>query len=140
MQIFKNNIFISSSFTMGLFACLLFTFVFSRPAMSQSASGEIHTVVDVMPEIEGGLSALYKQIKYPKKAIDEGISGRVYLQIIVDENGNAQNPEILRDIGGGCGEAAAKAIKKVKFTPGKQNGEAVKVKYSLPVTFRIEET
>lgn len=125
---------------MGLFACLLFAFIFSRPAMSQSASGEIHTVVDVMPEIEGGLSALYKQIKYPKKAIDEGISGRVYLQIIVDENGNAQNPEILRDIGGGCSEAAAKAIKKVKFTPGKQNGEAVKVKYSLPVTFRINES
>ncbi|GAA5520662.1 hypothetical protein Asal01_00594 [Fodinibius salicampi] len=140
MQISIKYIILSSSFSMGLFACLLFTFVFSRPAMSQSASGEIHTVVDVMPEIEGGLSALYKKIKYPQKAISEGISGRVYLQLIVDENGNAQNPEVLRDIGGGCGEAAVEAIKKVKFTPGKQGGKAVKVKYSLPVTFRIEES
>ncbi len=140
MQISKKNIVLSSSFSMGLFACLLFTFVFSRPAMSQDSTDEIHTVVDVMPEIEGGLSALYKKIKYPQKAVNEGISGRVYLQIIVDENGNAQNPEVLRDIGGGCGEAAVEAIKKVKFTPGKQDGKAVKVKYSLPVTFRIEES
>lgn len=125
---------------MGLFTCLLFTFVFSRPAMSQDSADDIHTVVDVMPEIEGGLSALYKKIKYPKKAVNEGISGRVYLQIIVDENGDAQNPEILRDIGAGCGEAAVEAIKKVKFIPGKQNGKAVKVKYSLPVTFRLEES
>lgn len=140
MQISIKNIVLSSSFSMGLFACLLFTFVFSRPVMSQDSADEVHTVVDVMPEIEGGLSALYKQINYPKKAIDEGISGRVYLQIIVDENGNAQNPEVLRDIGGGCGEAAAEAIKKVKFTPGKQDGKAVKVKYSLPITFRLEES
>jgi len=106
-------------------------------AIAQDAD-KIHTVVDEMPEIKGGLSALYEEIEYPKKAVRSNISGRVYLQVIVDENGQPRNPKVIRDIGGGCGEAAAEAITKVDFKPGKQDGEAVKVKYSLAVTFRID--
>jgi len=106
-------------------------------AIAQEAD-KVHTVVDEMPEIKGGLSALYEEIEYPKKAVRSNISGRVYLQVIVDENGQPRNPKVIRDIGGGCGEAAAEAITKVDFKPGKQDGEAVKVKYSLAVTFRID--
>jgi len=57
---------------------------------------------------------------------------------VVDKEGNVRDPKVLRDIGGGCGEAAIEAVKEVKFTPGRLNGEAVNVQYSMPVTFRLE--
>ncbi|NGP87411.1 energy transducer TonB [Fodinibius halophilus] len=109
-----------------------------NPTTVNAQDDKVYTVVDKMPEIKGGLPALYKEIDYPKEARRKGISGRVYLQVIVDENGDVQDPKVLKGIGGGCGEAAIDAIKDVKFTPGQQGGKAVKVKYSLPVTFRIE--
>lgn len=104
---------------------------------AQDSDG-IYTVVDEMPEIVGGLSSLYSQIEYPRQAIRQGVEGRVFLQFVVDESGNVVDPAVLRDIGAGCGEAAVEAIKKVKFTPGKQNGTPVKVKFSLPVSFEIK--
>ena len=117
---------------------VVLTLGINLPEATAQDSDKIHTVVDQMPEIEGGLPVLYEKIEYPEQAIKNNISGRVYLQVIVDENGQAHDPKVIRDIGGGCGEAAAEAITKVDFKPGKQAGEAVKVKYSLAVTFRID--
>ena len=57
---------------------------------------------------------------------------------LVDESGNVKKPEILKDIGAGCGEAAIEGIKKVKFTPAKNGGKPVSVYYTLPVTFKIQ--
>lgn len=121
------------------FALLIVVLSGTITTVEAQDSDEVYSVVEEMPEIEGGLSALYEKIKYPKEAVRKEISGRVYLQVIVHEDGTAKNPEIIRDIGGGCGEAAAEAITKVKFKPGKKDGKKVKVKYSLPVTFRIED-
>ena len=113
------------------------TFLSETFETSTADSSEIFLVVEQMPEIIGGLPALYKEIRYPDAAIRNGVEGRVFLQFVVDESGQASDVEIMRDIGSGCGEAAAEAIKRVSFTPGIQNGNAVKVRFSLPVTFRI---
>ncbi|WP_138430802.1 energy transducer TonB [Fodinibius saliphilus] len=130
----KRQLGITIILVIGLF----FVGSLATPSTANAQDDKVYTVVDQMPEIKGGLPALYKKIEYPKEARRKGISGRVYLQVIVDENGDVQEPKVLKGIGGGCGEAAIDAIKDVKFTPGKQGGSAVKVKYSLPVTFRIE--
>lgn len=66
------------------------------------------------------------------------VEGRVFIRFIVDENGEVQEPEILKDIGAGCGEAAIEGIKQLKFTPGTQNGQPVSVYYTLPVTFKLQ--
>jgi protein TonB len=131
---------ISTLFKAGiLFATFAFVLTLFNPVDVQAQdSDEIYTVVDEMPEIVGGLSSLYNQIEYPRQAVRQGVEGRVFVQFVVDESGNAVDPVILRDIGAGCGEAAVKAIQKVKFTPGKQNGAPVKVKFSLPVSFEIK--
>ena len=100
---------------------------------------DVHTVVDEMPEIIGGLPELYKNINYPARAANAGIEGRVFLQFIVDTEGFPRDAVVLRDIGGGCGEAAIEALQKVRFTPGILNGEAVNVQFSLPVTFRLDD-
>ncbi len=99
---------------------------------------EVLTVAEVMPEIEGGIQELYKKIVYPRAAQQNNVEGRVFIRFIVDENGDVQSPEILRDIGAGCGDAAVAAIEKVKFTPGKQNGQPVSVYFTLPVTFKLQ--
>ena len=103
-----------------------------------SDSTDVYRIVDQMPEIVGGLQEIYKHIEYPKQAIERGIEGRVFLRFIVDEKGEVKDPEILKDIGGGCGDAAVQAVKKVKFTPGRQDGNTVKVWYSIPITFKIQ--
>lgn len=102
-------------------------------------TAEVYNIVDTMPEIVGGLSVLYDKIEYPELAMNNGVQGRVFVRFIVDENGDVTNPEILKDIGAGCGNAAVKALKHVKFTQAKLNGEVVKVYYTLPITFKISK-
>ena len=62
----------------------------------------------------------------------------MFLQFIVDEQGNVSDPIVTRGIGAGCDEEAVRAILEAKFKPGKQRGKAVKVKMSLPITFRLK--
>lgn len=123
--------------TLLLAGCLIFAAAISNPASVFAQSDKVYSVVDKMPEMKGGLSTLYKKIKYPDEARRKGISGRVYLQFVVDKNGKPKDPKVIRGIGGGCGEAAISAIEKVKFSPGIKDGKPVKVKFTLPVTFRI---
>ena len=102
-------------------------------------SAKVYDVVDQMPEIEGGIGEIYKYIEYPQAAVTRRIEGRVFIKFVVDENGRVRNPEIVKDIGSGCGDAAIEGIKKVKFKPGKLQGQAVKVNYTLPVNFQIQK-
>ena len=76
--------------------------------------------------------------KYPEIAKKAGVEGRVYLQFVVDEQGNVHDPIVTRGIGAGCDEEAIRAIREAKFKPGKQRGKAVKVKMSLPITFKLK--
>ncbi len=98
---------------------------------------EIFVIVEQMPELVGGLASIQKNIEYPELARRAGIEGRVVVQFIIDEQGNVNNPVVVRGIGGGCDEEALKAVAKAKFIPGKQRGKPVLVKYSLPVSFKL---
>lgn len=106
-------------------------------ALNEAAADSVLMVAEVMPEIIGGLQELYSNIRYPRQATIQGIEGRVIIQFIVTAEGRVENPTILRDIGGGCGEAAIEALRNVRFTPATQNGQPVSVYYSLPITFRL---
>jgi periplasmic protein TonB len=98
---------------------------------------EVFIAVEEMPELIGGLESVQKLIVYPEIAKKAGIEGRVFVQFVIDEKGNVTNPVVLKGIGGGCDEAALEAVKKAKFTPGKQRGRPVKVQYSIPIVFRL---
>lgn len=100
---------------------------------------EIFVVVEQMPQLIGGLASIQKHIKYPEMARKAGIEGRVVVQFVIDEEGNVNNPIVVRGIGGGCDEEALKAVQKAKFIPGKQRGKPVLVRYSLPVSFKLEQ-
>ncbi len=91
----------------------------------------------VMPEPEDGIEGIYSKIKYPEPAQKAGVQGKVYLLIYINENGDVDDVKILKGIGAGCDEAAVEAVKGTKFSPGKDNGVAIKIKLSLPITFKL---
>jgi len=99
---------------------------------------DFFVAVEQMPELIGGLAKLQSQIRYPEMARKAGIEGRVIVQFIVTEEGTVDSPKVIRGIGGGCDEEALKAVSQAKFKPGRQRGKAVRVQYSLPVVFRLQ--
>lgn len=101
---------------------------------------EVYLVVDTDPKFPGGLDALEQyladNVRYPKPAIDNGITGKVYISFVVEKDGSITNVKLLHDIGGGCGEEAVRAVKAMpKWTPGRQNGKVVRTQFNLPVKF-----
>ncbi|OGU32405.1 MAG: hypothetical protein A2057_13675 [Ignavibacteria bacterium GWA2_35_9] len=93
---------------------------------------------EVMPSPVGGLEAVIKRIVYPEIAKKAGLSGKLYLLIYVDEKGQVDDVKVIKGLGGGCDEAAVRAVKESKFTPGKNSEVPLKVKLSLPITFRMK--
>lgn len=98
---------------------------------------EIFVVVEEMPELIGGLASIQEQIVYPEMAKKAGVEGRVIVQFVVDEQGNVLDPQVVRGLGAGLDEEALRAVRQAKFTPGQQRGQPVKVRMSLPITFRL---
>ena len=93
---------------------------------------------EVMPSPVGGLEAVIKRIVYPEIAKKAGLSGKLYLLIYVDEKGQVDDVKVIKGLGGGCDEAAVKAVRESKFSPGKNSEVPVKVKLSLPITFKMK--
>ncbi|MXW63898.1 MAG: energy transducer TonB, partial [Bacteroidetes bacterium SB0668_bin_1] len=108
------------------------------PPEEEDEEPEIFVIVEQMPEPIGGIAAIQAEVKYPEIARKAGVEGRVFLQFVVNEQGNVQDVVVSRGIGAGCDEEAIRAVEQAKFTPGKQRGKPVKVRMSLPITFKLK--
>ncbi|MFV1883471.1 MAG: energy transducer TonB [Balneola sp.] len=108
------------------------------PPPADDEEEDFFVVVETMPQLKGGLADLQRKVKYPEMARRAGIEGRVTVQFIVNEQGKVENPRVIRGIGGGCDEAALEAVKQASFSPGMQRGRPVRVQYSLPIVFRLQ--
>jgi protein TonB len=89
------------------------------------------------------LEYIYDNVRYPKRAKDRNISGMAVVSFIVEPHGAITNIEVVRDPGGGLGEAAAKTVRKMRkdnlrWEPGLQKGKPVAVQFNLPVKFKLE--
>ena len=85
------------------------------------------------------LQFIYSNIKYPPIARENGVEGTVYVKFVVEKDGSISAPEIVRDIGAGCGDEALRVVKMMpKWEPGKQRGRAVRVQFNLPVKYKLE--
>ncbi|HMB90553.1 MAG TPA: TonB family protein [Rhodothermales bacterium] len=100
-------------------------------------TSEYFVAVQEMPELIGGLRAIQSKINYPPMARRARVQGTVTIQFVVDEQGTVQDAVVLKGLGGGCNEEALRVVKQAQFKPGKQRGKSVKVKMSLPITFRL---
>ena len=113
--------------------------VMELPAAKGSFADEVFVIVEEAPIMIGGHETLQSRIQYPELARKAGIAGRVFLQFVVDQQGNVTQPQVVRGIGGGADEEALRALQTMKFIPGVQRGQRVNVKMSVPVTFRLDE-
>jgi periplasmic protein TonB len=107
---------------------------------SEKSSNKYLVKAEVMPEPVGGISAIQKRVVYPEIARRAGIEGKVYVQALIDENGDVVKTKILKGIGSGCDESAMKAVKETKFTPAKQEDRLVKVQVVVPVLFKLNKS
>lgn len=119
--------------------------VATGPVVVEEASdeGEIFQVVEQMPEFPGGMQALMaylsKNIKYPSVAQDNGIQGRVLVSFVVNKDGSIVDPEVIKSVDAALDKEAMRVIKAMpKWNPGKQRGKPVRVKYTVPVLFRLQ--
>ncbi len=93
--------------------------------------------VEEMPQIIGGIGSIQERLRYPELARRAGVEGVVYVYAFIDEEGTVVRTEIVNDPGVGLGEAAAAAVSLAKFKPGKQRGQPVPVRVSIPIHFRL---
>ena len=97
----------------------------------------IYEVVEEMPRIVGGLESIQNGLRYPGMAHQAGIEGHVFVQFVVDEEGYVEDAVVMRGLGGGLDAEALRVVRQARFTPGRHRGEAVKVRMTLPITFRL---
>ena len=85
------------------------------------------------------LEFIYLNTRYPSEAMMKKVEGTVMIRMIIDQEGEIQNPEIVRDIGAGCGEEALRVVEKMPtWIPGRKDGKAVGSYFNLPIKFKLK--
>ena len=114
-----------------------------KPEPKKEEDNKVFDVVEQQPAFPGGqgalLSWLSQNIHYPAVAEENGIQGRVVVSFVVEKDGSISNVQVVRGVDPSLDKEAARVVKSMpKWTPGKQNGQAVRVKYNVPVTFKLQ--
>ena len=99
-------------------------------------------IVETLPSFPGGERKLFefigKNVVYPKEAIDAGVEGQVFVEFFVEKDGSITVGKVLKGIGYGCDEEALRVIGLMpKWEPGSQRGKRVRVRHTLPITFKL---
>ena len=113
------------------------------PAPKPEVSNKVFDVVEEMPSFPGGqgalMSFLNSNIKYPVVAQENGVQGRVIVGFVVERDGSITDVKVMRSVDPSLDREAQRVVKAMpKWKPGKQNGSAVRVKYTVPVVFRLQ--
>lgn len=119
---------------------LLFSFMTSTAQTKKNDM--VFDVVEVMPQFPGGqiamLQYLMKNIKYPEQAMKEGIQGRVTVRFIVEKDGSISDVKPVLSVHPLLNKEAVRVVKSMpKWSPGKHNGKPVRVRFNLPVMFKL---
>ena len=114
-----------------------------EPPKQQVEENKVFDVVEQMPSFPGGMGALMswlnQNIKYPVIAAENGVQGRVIVQFVVEKDGSITDVKVAKSVDPSLDKEAARVVSAMpKWTPGKQNGSAVRVKYTVPVTFKLQ--
>lgn len=113
------------------------------PQPKEVEQGEVSQVVEEQPMFPGGMEEMMKflqqNVKYPKEAYEQGKQGRVIVQFVVNTDGSISNDTIVRSVDPLLDAEALRVVRSMpNWTPGKQKGEPVRVRFTLPVTFRLD--
>ncbi|TDE03629.1 energy transducer TonB [Flavobacterium sandaracinum] len=111
-----------------------------KAAVVEEVDNQIYNTagIEVKPDFPGGINKFYKFVGDNYQTPEEdGLKGKVYVTFVVEKDGSLTDIKVIRDIGYGTGKEAIRVLKKCpKWTPGEQNGKAVRVLYSLPITIQ----
>ena len=113
------------------------------PAPKPEVATKVFDVVEEMPSFPGGqgalMSYLASNIKYPVVAQETGVQGRVIVSFVVERDGSISDVRVARSVDPSLDREAQRVVKSMpRWKPGKQNGSAVRVKYTVPVVFRLQ--
>ena len=128
---------------MSLMAVFCLSTVSAQKTVVSKKNQKVFAVVEQMPKFPGGMEALFKymaeNMKYPEDAKKQQVEGRVLVQFIVETDGSVSNTEVLMRVFPSLDAEAVRVISGMpKWIPGKQNGKVVRVKYTIPVSFRFK--
>ena len=117
--------------------------VIAQPEPPKEEETKVFDVVEVIPSFPGGQAALFewlsKNIKYPVVAEENGVQGRVIVTFVVERNGSITDVQVVKSVDPSLDKEAVRVVKAMPhWIPGKQNGSAVRVKFTVPVTFRLQ--
>ena len=117
--------------------------VIAQPEPPKEEETKVFDVVEQMPSFPGGPSALMQylssNIKYPVVAEENGVQGRVVCTFVVEKDGSITDVRVIKSVDPSLDKEAMRVVKGMpKWIPGKQNGSAVRVKYTVPVTFKLQ--
>lgn len=112
-------------------------------AQEKPVEEKVFDVVEQMPQFPGGDAALFEylsnHIKYPTIAEENGVQGRVIVTFVVERDGSITDVKVVKSVDPSLDREASRVVKGMpRWIPGKQNGSAVRVKYTVPVTFRLQ--
>ncbi len=113
--------------------------------VAEVVEDKVYTYVEQMPQLPGGggqqaiVNAIQKAFRYPAVDLRNQVEGRVFAKFTVDENGGLTDVEVVKGLSGTIDAETIRAIKTLpKFIPGKQNGRAVKVSFTVPISLKIQ--
>ena len=115
----------------------------AQPEPSKEEENKVFDVVEENPSFPGGQAALMQwlneNIKYPVIAAENGIQGRVIVQFVVSKTGSISDVRVVRGVDPSLDKEAVRVVSNMpNWTPGRQNGTTVNVRFTLPVTFRLQ--
>lgn len=128
-----------------IFTCLLCLFVVVNSYSQTTADDNVFDVVEEAPEFPGGITEMMRylqnNIKYPLTCYQQGVQGRVIVKFVIDTDGTVVNAEVLKAIDPHLDKEALRVVNTMpKWKPGRQKGKTVRVRYTLPIHFRLTET
>ena len=121
---------------------LHFVIAYDGPSSSKSPGSDAFDVVEEMPVYPGGMPAMMdffnKNMKYPKEAFDAKQEGRVIAQFVVEKDGSITDAHIVKSVSPALDAEALRIVNAMpNWTPGRQNGKPVRVKYTVPISFKL---
>ena len=113
------------------------------PDLQKNDNDKAYDVVEEMPQYPGGVGKLMEyvsmNVRYPKEAESKSIQGRVIITFVIEKDGSIEDAEVVKSVDPALDAEALRVVKAMpKWTPGKQEGKPIRVKYTMPITFALQ--
>lgn len=113
------------------------------PDLQKNDSDKAYDLVEEMPQYPGGVGKLMEyvsmNVRYPKEAESKSIQGRVIITFVIEKDGSIEDAEVVKSVDPALDAEALRVVKAMpKWTPGKQEGKPIRVKYTMPITFALQ--